>query len=76
MPTLKIIFGLFEIREECPAVLFIHCHRAGLASGVEPLTPVSGLEKAQRLDLGAAWTSVYRFVVHMFKRGRLRRRSK
>ena len=68
MPAIKIIFGLFEIREERPAVQFVHCHRAMLASGVEPFPPVCGLEEAQRLNLGATWAGVYWFFVHRFKR--------
>ena len=68
MPANKIIFGLFEIREECPAVQFVHCHRARLASGVEPFPPVCGLEEAQRLNLGATWASIDWFIVHKVKR--------
>ena len=68
MPANKIIFGLFEIREERPAVLLVHCHRARLASGVEPFPPVCGLEEAQRLNLGATWASIDWFIVHKVKR--------
>ena len=76
MPTLKIIFGLFEIREERPTVQLVHCHGTMLASGVDPLPPVCGLEEAQMLDLGATWASVDWFIVHRFKREGLRRLRK
>lgn len=68
MPASKTIFGLFEIREECPAVQLVHCHGTRLASGVEPLPPVSCLEEAQRLDLGTAWACIDWLIVHKVKR--------